>query len=103
MEIVCIDKGETEGSLQNRLTSLAERGVIPEKLVNVASQLRQLRNIGAHAYLGDLTPGDVPAVDALCRALLEYVYTAPELIKQVETKLRKRKKKSPRKRKNKAK
>jgi hypothetical protein len=79
-------------SLYNRLTSLAEKCEIPTRLTEMAQQLRQLRNIGAHADLGKLTPAEVPVLDDLCRAILEYVYTAPKLIEQVELRLKELKK-----------
>jgi Domain of unknown function (DUF4145) len=87
IDIICIDKGAKGDSLYRRLTSLAESGEIPGRLAEMAHQLRQLRNIGAHADLGDLTPDEVPVLDALCNAVLEYVYTVPQLIEQVEQRL----------------
>lgn len=91
---VCIDRGASGKSLYERLTSLAERGEIPTRLAEMAHQLRQLRNIGAHADLGNLTPAEVPVLDDLCRAILEYVYTAPRLIERVELRIRALKKDS---------
>ena len=87
LDIVCIYKGAKGDSLYRRLNSLAESGEIPDKLAEMADQLRQLRNIGAHADLGELTPAEVPVLDALCNVVLEYVYTAPQLIEQVKQKI----------------
>ena len=88
LDKVCLDRGASGKSLYSRLTSLAEKGEIPAQLADMAHQLRQLRNIGAHADLGELTPTEVPVLDDLCRAILEYVYTAPRLIEQVELRLK---------------
>jgi hypothetical protein len=41
--------------------------------------LRKFRNVGAHPNLGELTLDEVPILDDFCRAILEYVYTAPHL------------------------
>lgn len=101
LELVCDDRGASGRSLNDRLAMLAERQEIPDKLVKVASSLRQLRNVGAHASLGELTPGEVPILDDLCRALLEYVYSAPHLVQQAEARikrLRGKTNKAPRKR-----
>lgn len=87
LDEVCIDRGATGNSLYKRLNSLAQRGEIPNQLAEMAHQLRQLRNIGAHADLGELTSAEVPVLDGLCRAILEYVYTAPGFIEQVRQRL----------------
>jgi hypothetical protein len=92
IEKVCLDRGASGKTLENRLDSLAKKGEIPQRLAEMAHQLRQMRNIGAHAELGELTPAEVPVLDDLCRAILEYVYTAPRLIDQVRLKLDKLKK-----------
>lgn len=89
LDMVCLDKQATGSTLYERLNSLAEKGAIPPRLADMAHQLRQLRNIGAHADLGELTPAEVPVLDSLCRAILEYVYTAPQLVEEVERRLQK--------------
>jgi hypothetical protein len=87
LDQVCIERGAKGDSLYDRLKDLASKGEIPTRLAEMAHQLRHLRNIGAHADLGDLTSAEVPILDDLCRAILEYVYTAPKLIEQVELKM----------------
>ena len=84
---ICLNRGTAGRTLNDRIESLAQMGEIPEKLSDMAHSLRKLRNIGAHADLGNLTDDEVPVLDDLCRAILEYVYAAPELIKQVELRL----------------
>lgn len=87
LDLICEDRAATGRSLDSRLKSLAVRGEIPTKLVNVATGLRRLRNIGAHADLGELTEEDLPVVENLARAILEYVYTAPLLAEEAERRL----------------
>jgi hypothetical protein len=87
LEEVCLDRNAEGKSLFDRLKFLGEKGEVPLRLADMAHQLRQLTNIGAHADLGDLTPAEVPVLDALCRAVLEYIYTAPKLIEQVEKRI----------------
>lgn len=60
------------------------KGEIPKKLIGVSKSLRILRNIGAHATLGELTTDEIPILDNLCRAILEYVYSAPFLVEEAE-------------------
>ena len=87
LELVCEDRGAEGGSLRAKLQDLAGRNEIPSRLVKVAMNLRQFRNVGAHATAGALTEAEVPILDRLCRAVLEYVYSAPELLRQAEEQL----------------
>lgn len=85
LEMVAHNRKADGRSLQKQLQSLADRNEIPARLVEVASALRRLRNIGAHASPGEeLSPAEVPILEDLCVALLEYVYTAPHLLEKVE-------------------
>jgi hypothetical protein len=79
MDMVCQDRGAVGRFLGQKLDDLAAKGEVPQKLVDVAKKLTKLRNVGAHAELGELTPREVPVVEDLCRALLDYIYTAPHL------------------------
>ena len=79
MDMVCQDRGATGRFLGLKLADLAAKGEVPQKLVQVAERLTKLRNVGAHAELGELTAKEVPVVEDLCRALLDYIYTAPHL------------------------
>lgn len=83
LDLVCIDRQASGESLFERIKDLASRGEIPDKLTTMAHQLRQLRNIGAHADLGDLTKDEIPVLQSLCEAILEYVYQAPALVERV--------------------
>lgn len=79
LELVCIDRSAKGKMLAAKLEDLAKRDEIPPKLVDVAKQLRRLRNVGAHPDLGELDETEAPILERLTRAILEYVYTAPEL------------------------
>jgi len=89
LELVCDDRGAAKGNLTARLKDLAGRGEIPDKLVEMAGKLQELRNVGAHAWVGELTSAEVPILDSLSRAILEYVYSAPHLVKQAGDRLQK--------------
>ncbi len=80
LELVCLDRKAKGKTLSAQLQDLASKGEIPGPLAAMANQLRTLRNIGAHASLGELTTSEVPILDDLCRAVLEYVYAAPAVL-----------------------
>lgn len=73
LELVCIDRKANGTSLDKMIADLAIKNEIPEKLVKVANELRHFGNIGAHAREGELSEKEIPIVDALCTAILEYV------------------------------
>ena len=87
LEMVCENREATGKDLFNKLQDLAAKGEIPAKLVGVADNLRHLRNVGAHASLGELTKDEIPILDDLCRAILEYVYSAPYLAEKAQQQL----------------
>ncbi|WP_183906795.1 DUF4145 domain-containing protein [Rufibacter immobilis] len=87
LELVCIDRSATGTSLALMLKDLADKKEIPEKLVRVASGLKDFGNIGAHAGIGELSEKEIPIVKALCLAILEYTYSAPYLASIAENKL----------------
>jgi hypothetical protein len=88
LELVCTDRAAEGRSLAQKLAYLAKRGEIPQNLVGCARHLKDLRNVGAHAVLGELTRHELPILDDLARSILEYVYTAPELASRAEKRLR---------------
>jgi hypothetical protein len=89
LDFVCEDRQATGDTLDEKLKSLAGNGEIPSKLVEVAAGIRKLRNVGAHANLGELTEAELPVLDDLTRAILEYVYSAPQLATEAEERLAK--------------
>jgi len=93
LDVVCDDRKALGDTLYARLSDLAKRNEMPKNLAEIAQKLRQLRNVGAHADLGTLTGDEVPVLAALCKAVLEYVYSAPKLVARVESLLSKLKEK----------
>jgi hypothetical protein len=89
LELVCEDRQAQGRNLNDKLQDLADRDEIPDKLVAVAGGLRQLGNIGAHPGLGELTESESPIINDLCKAILDYVYTAPFLADRAEESLEK--------------
>jgi Domain of unknown function (DUF4145) len=87
LELVCLDRKANGKTLHAQLEDLSKRGEIPGPLADMANQLRILRNIGAHAGLGELTKSEVPILDDLCKAILEYVYVAPNRVAKVSQRI----------------
>jgi hypothetical protein len=93
LEVVCEDRKAKGKNLYEKLKFLADQGQIPSNLVDVAHGLRRLRNIGAHEPLEGLSSDEIPILDYLSRAILEYIYIAPSLAEQAETRLKRLKEK----------
>ncbi len=87
LEMVCIERGAVGHTLVEQLQDLADKGEIPGRLAVMARQVRHLGNIGAHAGAGELTLTEVPFLNDLCRAILEYVYVGPQTIARVQERL----------------
>ena len=95
LELVCADRRAEGRSLHDQLSSLVERGEIPRQLGDMAHSLRAFGNIGAHASAGELTSDEIPFLDKLCEAILEYVYYAPHLLQEADEHLERMKKAGP--------
>ena len=87
LEMVCLERGARQDTLAKMLKELADKNDIPDKLVNVAKGLRNFGNIGAHAGSGELSKNEMPILQALATAILEYLYSAPHLATIAENKL----------------
>lgn len=87
LDLVCMDKNAVGKDLFERLKDIADKDIMPQQLADMAHALRQLRNIGAHADLGELTNAEIPILEGLSKAILEYVYSAPALVEHVQSKI----------------
>lgn len=84
LEVICEDRKAKGEHLYDKLKALAEKGEIPNNLVGVAHGIRMLRNIGVHETVEGLSSDEIPVLDDLSRAILEYIYIAPNLARQAE-------------------
>jgi hypothetical protein len=87
LDFVCEDRKAKGKNLFEKIQDLSSRGDIPQRLADIANSLRKIRNVGAHADLGQLSDRERPLLDDLCRAILEYVYGAPYLADRAEAAL----------------
>jgi hypothetical protein len=58
-------------------------------LAEMAQQLKELRNLGAHDAEDEVTNEDVPTIISFLEAILEYLYVAPAKIAVVRARLKK--------------
>ncbi|MFH1908826.1 MAG: DUF4145 domain-containing protein [Chloroflexota bacterium] len=82
LEALCEDRGAKSGTLQKMLNELSTKGEIPSTLIEATDLLRLLGNIGAHASEDSVQPWQVRTIDEFFRAIVEYVYIAPNKIKE---------------------
>ena len=87
LDLLCIDQSANGESLYEKLKDIADKNIIPDRLADMAHGIRQFRNIGAHANLGELTESELPILETLIRAVLEYVYAAPAMVTSVQSKI----------------
>lgn len=87
LDAVCADRGAVGDTLYHRLKDLAAKGEIPSTLADMAQNLRQFRNVGAHAELGSVTSSEIPFLASLSSAVLEYLYEAPLMVQRAQARL----------------
>lgn len=87
LDAVSVDRGAAGDSLYKRLEDLANKGEIPKNLAEMAQNVRQFRNVGAHADLGSLTVEEIPFLESLSSAVLEYIYEAPRMVEEAQARL----------------
>ncbi len=88
LEFVCLDKEAKGNNLKKKLKDMADREIIPKQLADMGDAMREFRNFGAHANpFQELTEKEVPILEALIKAILEYVYSAPALIQEAQSRI----------------
>ena len=92
LEAICEDRNIKKGSLQERLEILAKNGDIPPTLVEITSILRTLGNVGAHSSSEKITVPMTWGMDEFFRAIIEYVYIAPDKVNEFKIRIERNKK-----------
>lgn len=91
LEAICEDRKTPEGTLAARLKYLANKGEIPPVLADVTEVLRTVGNTAAHGTLEKITAPMTWAIDDFFRAVVEYVYVAPNKLEEFRARLKKMK------------
>lgn len=87
LEMVCKDKGQATGSLFVKLQNLANQGVLPPILDQMASVLRELGNVAAHADDIEFPNELIPDLIAFIEVILNYLYVLPGKIEDIQSKI----------------
>jgi hypothetical protein len=87
MDSVCAERGAAGDTLQKRLADLADRNEIPKNLADMAQNIRGFRNVAAHADVGSITASEIPFLESLANAVLEYLYEAPRTVERAQERL----------------
>jgi hypothetical protein len=88
LEVVCNHEKASGKVLADKIKWLADSGRIPTVLADMARQLKELRNLGAHADQHDeVTEYDATVIREFVDAILEYLYIAPAKIAELQARL----------------
>ncbi|MCL4215393.1 MAG: DUF4145 domain-containing protein [Candidatus Hydrogenedentes bacterium] len=84
LEAIAVDKGETAGTLADRLANLASKGILLPTLADWSKQVRLVGNVGAHFDpIDSVSKKDAEVLVSFVRQLLRYLYELPaELARQ---------------------
>ena len=89
LEAICNYENAPGKTLSEKLNNLVNSERIPKTLAQMAHQLRQIRNLGAHDVGDEPTEKDVPIIMDFIEAILEYLYVAPAKIAALQARLKK--------------
>ena len=67
--------------------SLAERHILPEELVEIASLIREVGNRGSHADHREVDIYDAELIDELFKLMIRYVYLGPAHVRRLRQRL----------------
>jgi hypothetical protein len=80
LETVFTQQGATGRDLYAKVKYLVDNEGLPTTVADAASRLRDLGKYGAHDEEVEVVAADVPAIEDLANAILEYLYRAPATI-----------------------
>jgi Domain of unknown function (DUF4145) len=84
LEAACNHEKAQGKNLTQKLYFLANDGRIPNTLAEMAQQLKELRNLGAHDAEHEVTNEDVPTIISFLEAILEYLSSLPQKLELYE-------------------
>ena len=87
LEAICDDRSAPKGTLAERLKYLVEKSEIPLGLAELTDVLRVVGNAAAHGSLQSITTPMTWAMDEFFRAIVEYVYIAPNKLSEFKERL----------------
>jgi hypothetical protein len=84
LDLICEDKNAQGNTLYERIRYLSINNIIPDQVTELALGLKNFRNIGAHANLGNLSENEIPIIEDITEIILDYIYKTPMLIEKVK-------------------
>lgn len=77
LEAICIDRGGAGKNLQEDLKKLSQAGEFPPVVAEIALELKDIGNTGAHVRSQAVQDDQVQAIDDFSHLVVNYVYEAP--------------------------
>ena len=87
LEMMCKDKGANQKNLFEKLKYLSSTGVLPPIIDKMASILKNLGNMAAHADGREFAPDLVTSMVDFTETILEYVYVLPSKLDEIQTEI----------------
>lgn len=87
LEYLCQDQQASGKDLYTKLADLVSKGVLPTTLVDMTDLIRKVGNTGVHASDEEATMWDAELIDEIFRAIVEYVYIAPQKVARLRQRL----------------
>ncbi len=88
LELICTEKGAVGRNLYEKLNDLANKGILPSNLSEIANLLRIFGNEAAHASGKRISVLDTNIIDQLFRAIVDYLFVLPARIVELTESLR---------------
>lgn len=88
LEMICKDKGETKGTLYDKLKRLSERNILPPIINDMAFILKDVGNEAAHGDDIQFPQDLINLLIEFIQSILEYVYVIPSKLSEVQNKLK---------------
>lgn len=87
LEAICNHEAAPGRTLADKINNLLNSNRLPQTLAEMAGQLRQIRNLGAHDAEDEVNKDDILVILDFLEAILEYLYVAPAKIEALRTRL----------------
>ena len=87
LEFICHQKNARGETLSEKLVDLSAKEIFPSNLTAMSDLIRRVGNIGSHADESEVDIWDAELVDDFFRAVVEYVYIAPEKIERLKQRI----------------
>lgn len=88
LELICIERNAVGQNLFQNLNDLANKGVLPSDLSEIATLLRKTGNEAVHASGRRISVLDTEVIDQLFRAIVDYLFILPARMEELKRSLK---------------